>query len=77
MILSDITCFLILNGRFSCDMREQEVHSEILTVQIFVHFVSDSLRHNVTIEVRVVLKNTEHNNVKIYNSTEETCVIIP
>lgn len=45
-----------LDGGFASDMRHEEVHGDILTIDVLVHHVTYGLRHDVRIEVRVILR---------------------
>lgn len=46
---------LYLYGRFSCQVRHQEVHGDVLAVDVLIHHVADGLRHHVGVQVGVVL----------------------
>lgn len=48
-----------LDGGLSGDMRDQEVHGNILAVDVIVHHVTDGLRHHVGIQVGVVLQRED------------------
>ena len=45
-----------LEGRLASDVRNEEVHREVFTVEVLIHFVSDRLRHHVGVQVTVVLQ---------------------
>lgn len=45
-----------LNGWFTCDVRDQEVHGDVLAVYVLVHHVPDGLGHHVGVQVGVVLE---------------------
>ena len=45
-----------LNGRFPGDVRNEEVHGNVLTVGVLVHLVAYGLRHHVAVQVGIVLK---------------------
>lgn len=52
-----------LDGGLPCDVGDKEVHSNILTVDVLVHHVSDGLGHHVRIQVGIILsgkKRSEH-----------------
>lgn len=46
-----------LDGRFAGDVRDQEVHGDVLAVYVLVHHVPDGLGHHVGVQVGVVLQN--------------------
>lgn len=54
------TCFKLLptdlDGGFASDMRHEEVHGDILAVDVLVHHITYGLRHDVGIEVCVILR---------------------
>lgn len=45
-----------LDGGFAGDVRDQEVHGDVLAVYVLVHHVPDGLGHHVRVQVRVVLQ---------------------
>lgn len=47
---------LYLYGRFSCQVRDQEVHGDVLAVDVLIHHVANGLRHHVGVQVGVVLE---------------------
>lgn len=52
-----------LDGGLPCDVGDKEVHGDILTVDVFVHHVSDGLGHHIRIQVGIILsgkKGLEH-----------------
>ena len=52
-----------LDGGLPCDVGDKEVHSNIFTVDVLVHHVSDGLGHHVRIQVGIILsgkKRSEH-----------------
>lgn len=52
-----------LDGGLPRDVGDKEVHSNILTVDVFVHHVSDGLGHHVRIQVGIILsgkKGSKH-----------------
>lgn len=53
-----------LDGRLAGDVRHQKVHSDVLTVDVFVHHVPDGLRHHVGVQVGVVLGREKNNKKK-------------
>lgn len=54
---------LYLYGRFSCQVRDQEVHGDVLAVDVFIHHVADGLRHHVGVQVGVVLERIKGHSV--------------
>lgn len=46
-------------------MRDKKVHGYIFTVDVFVYFVPDGLRHDVCVQVGIVLKKFKTENSKI------------
>lgn len=44
-----------LDGGFSSDVGDEEVHGDVLTVDVFVHHISDGLGHHVRIQVGIIL----------------------
>lgn len=42
------------------DVRHQEVHGDVLTVDILIHYVADGLGHHVRVQVRIVLQQRQH-----------------
>lgn len=61
---SGATAVTDLDGRLAGDVRHQKVHSDVLTVDVFVHHVPDGLRHHVGVQVGVVLGEGKKNNPK-------------
>lgn len=51
-----------LDGRFAGDVRDQEVHGDVLAVYVFVHHVPDGLGHHVGIQIGVVLRKHHQGN---------------
>lgn len=52
-----------LDGGLPCNVGDKEVHSNILTVDVFIHHVSDGLGHHIRIQVGIILsgkKGLEH-----------------
>lgn len=49
-----------LDGWFAGDVRDQEVHSDVLAVYVLVHHVPDGLWHHVRVQVGVVLQKHKH-----------------
>ena len=45
-----------LDGRFAGDVGHQEVHGDVLTVDVLVHHVPDGHGHHVRVQVGVVLQ---------------------
>lgn len=45
-----------LDGGFAGDVGDQEVHCDVLAVDVLVHHVPDGLRHHVGVQVGVVLR---------------------
>ena len=45
-----------LDGRFAGDVRDQEVHGDVLAVYVLVHHVPDGLGHHVGVQIGVVLR---------------------
>lgn len=45
-----------LNGWFAGDVGDQEVHGDVLAVDVLVHHVPDGLGHHVGVQVGVVLQ---------------------
>lgn len=46
-------------------MRDKKVHGYIFTVDVFVYFVPDGLRHDVRVQICIVLKKFKTENSKI------------
>lgn len=49
-----------LDGRLAGDVRDQEVHGNVLAVYVVVHHVPDGLGHHVGVQVGVVLHKHQH-----------------
>lgn len=45
-----------LDGWFAGDVRDEEVHGDVLAVNVFVHHIPNSLGHHIGVQVRVVLR---------------------
>lgn len=43
-------------------MRDKKVHGYIFTVDVFVYFVPDGLRHDVRVQICIVLKKFKTEN---------------
>lgn len=54
-----------LHWRFPSDMRDKKVHGYVFTVDVFIYFVPDGLRHDVRVQIGIVLKNFKTENSKI------------
>lgn len=52
-----------LDGGFASDMRHEEVHGDILTVDVLIHHVTYGLRHDVRIEVRIILRRGRNDDL--------------
>lgn len=48
---------LYLDGWFPGDMRDEEVHGNILTVDVLIYHVADGLGHHIGVQVCVVLQH--------------------
>lgn len=48
-----------LDGRFAGDVRDQEVHGDVLAVDVLVYHVPDGLGHHIGVKVGVVLEEHE------------------
>lgn len=46
-------------------MRDKKVHGYVFTVDVFIYFVPDSLRHDVRVKIGIVLKKFKRENSKI------------
>lgn len=46
-----------LDGRFAGDVRNQEVHGNVLAVYVLIHHVPDGLGHHVGVQVCIVLQD--------------------
>lgn len=57
-----------LDGRFSGDVRHQEVHGNVLAVDVLVHHVPDGLGHHVGVQIGVVLRDEERKGKLWQNS---------
>lgn len=60
LLLMPSTAATDLDGRFAGDVGDQEVHSDVLAVDVLVHHVPDGLGHHVRVQVGVVLQQHEH-----------------
>lgn len=49
-----------LDGWFASDVRDQEVHGDVLAVYVLVHHIPDGLGHHVGVQVGVVLQKHIH-----------------
>ena len=45
-----------LDWRLPCDVSNEEVHGEILTIEVLIHLVSNLWRHHIAVQVHVVLQ---------------------
>lgn len=43
-------------------MGDKEVHGNVLTVDVFIHHISDSLRHHIRIQVGIILSGKKKNH---------------
>lgn len=54
-----------LDGGFPRDVGDEEVHGNVLTVDVFIHHVSDGLGHHVRIQVGIILSGVEKESYSV------------
>ena len=58
-----------LDGGFPSDVGDKEVHGNVLTVDIFIHHISDGLGHHVRIQVGIILSGVEKESHTLLEAT--------
>lgn len=48
-----------LDGGLPSDVGNKEVHGNVLTVDVFVHHISDGLGHHIRIQVGIILSGKQ------------------
>lgn len=64
-----------LDGWFAGNVRDQEVHGNVLAVYVLVHHVPDGLGHHVGVQIGIVLQKHKQNNTWV-NNTEILKVLL-
>lgn len=58
-----------LDGGFPSDVGDKEVHGNVLTVDVFIHHISDGLGHHVRIQVGIILSGVEKESHTLLEAT--------
>lgn len=58
-----------LDGGFPSDVGDKEVHGNVLTVDVFIHHISDGLGHHVRIQVGIILSRVEKESHTLLEAT--------
>lgn len=58
-----------LDGGFPSDVGDKEVHGNVLTVDVFIHHISDGLGHHVRIQVGIILSGVEKESHNLLECT--------
>lgn len=58
-----------LDGGFPSDVGDEEIHGNVLTVDVFIHHISDGLGHHVRIQVGIILSGVEKESHTLLEAT--------
>lgn len=58
-----------LDGGFPSDVGDKEVHGNVLTIDVFIHHISDGLGHHVRIQVGIILSGKEKQSHSVRGHT--------